>query len=188
MPLAASTASIALDALNLAQGDRGLVAGATGGVGSFFVQLAAGRGAHVIATALAQDEAYLRDLGAAETVQRGGDVAAAVRERYGDDVDGLLDLVSREPADFAALAAAVRSGGRAASALGAAGSDLPGGITATNVMNASEPARLRQLAGLIDAGTLRVPVQRRYSLARVGEAFADLQGQHTQGKLAITIA
>ena len=55
-------------------------------------------------------------------------------------------------------------------------------------MNASEPARLQQLAGLIDAGTLRVPVQRSYPLARVGEAFADLQGQHTQGKLAITIA
>ena len=56
VPLAASTASIALDALNLAQGDRVLVVGAPGGVGSFFVQLAADRGAHVIATALAQDE------------------------------------------------------------------------------------------------------------------------------------
>jgi len=188
VPLAACTASIALDALNLAQGDRVLVVGATGGVGSFFVQLAAGRGAHVIATALAQDEPYLRDLGAAETVQRGEDVAAVVRERHRDGVDALLDLVSREPADFAALAAAVRSGGRAASALGAAGDGLAGGLTATNVMNASEPARLQQLAGLIDAGTLRSPVQRTYPLARVGEAFADLQSQHTQGKLAITIA
>ena len=103
VPLAACTASIALDALNLAQGDRVLVVGATGGVGSFFVQLAADRGAHVIATALAQDEAYLRDLGAAETVQRGDDVAAAVRQRHGDGVDALFDLVSREPADFAAL-------------------------------------------------------------------------------------
>jgi NADPH:quinone reductase-like Zn-dependent oxidoreductase len=188
VPLAASTASIALDALNLAHGDRVLVVGATGGVGSFFVQLAADRGAQVIATGLAQDEAYLRDLGAAEIVERGEDVAAAVRQRHPDGVDALFDLVSREPADFAALAAAVKPAGRAASALGAAGSDLPGGITASNVMNASQPARLQQLAGLIDAGTLRSPVQRTYPLAQVGEAFADLQGQHTQGKLAITIA
>jgi NADPH2:quinone reductase len=188
VPLAASTASIALDVLNVAQGDRVLVVGATGGVGSFFVQCAAGRGAHVIATGLAQDEAYLGDLGATETVERGEGVVAEVRQRHGDGVDALFDLVSREPADFAALAAAVKPAGRAASALGAAGSDLPGGTTAANVMNASEPARLQQLAGLIDAGTLRVPVQRSYPLAQVGQAFADLQAQHTQGKLAITIA
>ena len=53
-PLAAITALAALDALALEPGETVLAVGATGGVGSFFVQLAAAAGAHVIATALAR--------------------------------------------------------------------------------------------------------------------------------------
>ena len=55
-PLAAVTALAALDALAPTAGETVLVVGATGGVGSFFVQLAAAAGATVIAPALTEDE------------------------------------------------------------------------------------------------------------------------------------
>jgi NADPH2:quinone reductase len=61
-PVAALTAIAAFDALAPAAGEDVLVVGATGGVGSFFVQLAASAGANLIAPALAEDEVYLRDL------------------------------------------------------------------------------------------------------------------------------
>ena len=49
------------------------------------------------------------------------------------------------------------------------------------------PANLERLAGLLDAGTLRVPIQRSFSLEQAGEALEALPATHTQGKLGLTI-
>ena len=100
---------------------------------------------------------YLRDLDAGETIDRTTDVTAAIRERHPDGINALLDLVNRDPATFAANTAVLTAGGRAASALGAAGGDLPSRVSTKNVMNASEPARFEQLARLIDSGKLTGP-------------------------------
>ncbi len=94
-PVAALTAIAAFDALAPAAGEDVLVIGATGGVGSFFVQLAASVGANVIAPALPEDESYLRDLGVSEILDRNADLAAAVREAHPDGVDALFDVVSQ---------------------------------------------------------------------------------------------
>jgi NADPH:quinone reductase-like Zn-dependent oxidoreductase len=47
--------------------------------------------------------------------------------------------------------------------------------------------QLGRLAGLLADGTLTVPIQASYPLAQTGQALADLTGQHTQGKLAVTL-
>jgi NADPH2:quinone reductase len=177
-PLAAITALAALDALALAEGDAVLVVGATGGVGSFFVQLAAGAGAHVVAPVLAEDHHYVRELGVAELLDRNGDVAAAVRERHPGGVDAILDVVSQTPD-----ASLLKQGGRLASPLGAAG-EGPGRF---NVMAISTTANLQRLAPLIDSGELRVPIPHSYRLEQAGEALQALPATHTQGKLGVTI-
>ena len=51
-----------------------------------------------------------------------------------------------------------------------------------------DPAALDRLAGLLDAGSLRVPIQRAYGLEEAGEALAAPTATHTQGKLAISVA
>jgi NADPH2:quinone reductase len=177
-PLAAITALAALDALALAEGDAVLVVGATGGVGSFFVQLAAGAGAHVVAPVLAEDHHYVRELGVAELLDRNGDVAAGVRERHPGGVDAILDVVSQTPD-----ASLLKQGGRLASPLGAAG-EGPGRF---NVMAISTTANLQRLAPLIDSGELRVPIPHSYRLEQAGEALQALPATHTQGKLGVTI-
>src|SRR3954465_3347567 len=83
-PLAGIAAIMAIDALELAEGDTVLIVGATGGVGSLAVQLAARAGATVVAPALHEDEAHVRELGVSELLPRDGDLAAAARERYPD--------------------------------------------------------------------------------------------------------
>jgi NADPH:quinone reductase-like Zn-dependent oxidoreductase len=183
-PLAGVTAMEAVDALELSGGDTVLMIGATGGVGSFAVQLAARAGATVIASALPEDHAYLRDLGVSELVDRGGDVAAAVRERHPDGVDALLDLVTYTPDDFEAHAAALRPGGRGASPVRAAG-EGPG---RTNVMSVPTVENLDRLGRLLADGTLKVPIQARYDLAQAGEGMQALASTHTQGKLAVRIS
>src|SRR5215204_338743 len=62
-PLAGIAAIMAIDALDLVEGDTVLIVGATGGVGTLAVQLAAGAGATVAAPALPEDQVYLRELG-----------------------------------------------------------------------------------------------------------------------------
>lgn len=179
-PLAGIAALSAIDALDLSEGDTVLIVGATGGVGSFAVQLAARAGATVVAPARPEDEEYLRDLGVSELLPRDGDLAATARERYPDGFDAVLDLVNYGPGVPASL---VKGGGRVASPTGAAG-EGPG---RTMVMAAPTPENLRRLAGLLSDGSLRVPVQATYDLAQAPEALTALAASHTQGKLAVRI-
>ncbi len=178
-PLAGLTALGALDAFELSKGATVLVVGAPGGVGSFFVQLAAAAGANVIAPALPEDHEYLRGLGANEIIDRDADAAAYVREHYPEGVDALLDVVSQTPD-----ASTLKPGGRLASPLGAAG-EGPG---RANLMASPTASGLERLADLLAAGALRVPVQRTYPLEQARAALEALPRTHTQGKLALTIA
>lgn len=178
-PLAAITALAALDALAPAEGETVLVIGAAGGVGSFFVQLAAKARAHVIAPGLPEDADYLRELGAAEIYGRNADLETTIRDRHPDGVDAILDLVSFTPQD-----SLLEKGGRLASPLAAAG-EGPGRF---NIVAQPTLENLQRLAELLDDGTLRVPIQNSYELAHAGEALAAFGSTHTQGKLSISIS
>jgi NADPH2:quinone reductase len=171
-PLAAITALAARDALAPVRDETVLVIGATGGVGTFFVQLAAEAGAHVIASAFAEDEGYLRDLGVREILDRNAEWAA-------HGVDAILDLVSYAPQD-----AFLKEGGRLASTLGAAGE----GPQRFNLVAQPTAANLRRLAELLDSGALRVHIQRSWELAEAADALHALGSSHTQGKLGLRIA
>ena len=137
----------------------------------------------MIAPGLPEDGEYLRGLGVAEVLDRDGDVAAQVRERHPDRVDALADFASRSPEELNAYAAVVRDGGRIASSNGVAG-DGPG---RTNVMAVPTREHLERVARLLADGTLSVPIQASYPLAQADQALKDLTGQHTQGKLAVTL-
>ena len=179
-PLAGIAAIMAIDALELSEGDTVLIVGATGGVGSLAVQLAARAGATVVAPALPEDEAYLRELGVSELLPRDGALAAAARERHPDGFDAVLDLVNYAPDVPAALA---KEGGRVASPTGAAG-EGPG---RTMIMAAPTPENLERLARLLADSTLRVPIQATHELAQAPDALAALPTTHTRGKLAIRV-
>ncbi len=179
-PLSGITAVTAIDALDLSEGDVLLIAGATGGVGSLAVQLAARAGARIIAPALPEDGLFLRGLGVSEIVPRDGDVIAAVRQRFPDGVDALLDLVNYSPGSYDA---ALKDAARIASPTGAAGE----GPRRTMVMAAPTSENLQRLGQLLANGTLRVPVQATDQLTQAPQALAALTGEHTQGKLAIQV-
>ena len=180
-PLAGIAAIMAVDALELSEGDTVLIVGATGGVGSLAVQLAARAGATAVAPALTEDEPHLRGLGVSELLHRNGDLAAAARERHPDGFDAVLDLVHYAPDVPATLA---KEGGRVASPTGAAG-EGPG---RTMIMAAPTPENLERLARLLADGTLRVPIHATYELAQAPDALAAVPTTHTRGKLAIRVA
>jgi NADPH:quinone reductase-like Zn-dependent oxidoreductase len=177
-PLAGISALAALDALAPAQGETVLVIGATGGVGSFFVQLAAETGAHLIAPALPEDEDYLRELGVTDILDRNADFDTTVRQHHPDGFDAILDLVNFTPQETL-----LKEGGRLASPLGAAGE----GAQRFNLMAQPTPDNLQRFADLLDRGALRVHVQQTYDLAHAADALQHLTERHTQGKIGLTI-
>jgi NADPH:quinone reductase len=181
-PLAAITALASIDALRLTPGESVLIVGASGGVGTGAVQLAVTAGATVIAPAFAEDEAYLHRLGVSDVVPRDVDIVHAVRERYPEGVDALIDLVSLgAPGTYDG---AVKDGGRVSSSVNAAG-EGPG---RTNVMAVPSHENLERVAVLLETGALELSIQKTYDLDTAPNALRDLANGHTQGKLAIRVA
>jgi len=182
--VAGTTAMNAVEAVAPVDGSTVLVVGATGGVGTFAVQLAAGRGAYVIATVLPGDEDFVTSLGAVETVDYTTDLATAIRDRHPDGIDGLIDLVNRDPAVFSALTGLVRDGGRATSVVGAAGDATEiGGVAVSN--SNGDTAHLATMARLIADGSVRAAISRTYPLADAAQAMSDLSSLHSLGKRVI---
>ena len=184
--VAATTAMSAVAAIDPSEDATVLIVGATGGVGTFAIQLAAVRRARVIASVMPGDEDVVTALGAAETVDYTKDVIGAVRERHPEGIDAVIDLVHRDPGEFGALVALVRAGGRATSALGGAGDATE--IGEVQVQNAGgDPSHLGALASMMEEGTLKAAIRRTYPLADAAQALADFTNNHTVGKLVITM-
>jgi NADPH:quinone reductase-like Zn-dependent oxidoreductase len=182
--LAGAAALAAVDAVAPLPGQTVLVSGATGGVGAFAVQLAAARGAYVVGTARpGEDDAYLRDLGARDTVDFTGDVPAAVVALRRGGIHAVVHLAG----DGLELADLLVPGGRIASTLDLSGDQLDGrAVQATPVMAVPASGTLGRLAADVVNGQLTVPVQRTYALADVPQALADFAAG-TRGKLAISV-
>jgi NADPH:quinone reductase len=188
LPLAGSAALDLLDAIDAHEGDVVLIVGATGGVGSLAVQLAVRAGLTVVATAKPDEDAFVRELGAAETIDySAGSVAEVVRRHHPDGVAALIDLVDQKDA-LAALASIVRPGGHIATLLGAADIDelTTRGLVGHNVGAVPTADKLNTLGELASSGALRVPIQASYPLDRVSEALAVFQ-QGTLGKLVVSV-
>ena len=110
-PCSYSTAENMLHRARVVAGERVLITGASGGVGSAAVQLAAARGAEVAAVAASAKHAALRTIGAGQVVDRNDDLVAA----FGADAfDTVIDVVGG--AGWPSLLSVLRRGGRYATA------------------------------------------------------------------------
>jgi NADPH2:quinone reductase len=178
--LAGSAAVDALTAAEVKPGERVLVSGATGGVGNWVVQLATRAGATVIATAHTDEEkALVTSLGATETVDYTGDVAAQVKD---------VDVVFHLAGDPAVLLGTLRGGGRFVSTLGATAEQLGADEhTVVAVFANPAPETLDRLAAHHAQGETRLAIERVYPLDEALAAIAHFGGG-TTGKIVVSIA
>lgn len=187
--LASVTATMCLDAAGVGDGSVVLINGATGGVGSYATQIAKARGAHVIASARpGAEDKHVRALGADEVIDwSAGDVMAQVVALHPDGVDALIDLVTGDPAAFAALAVGVlKPGGKAATTLSAADPELLDGREGTNVWSAPDTERMRTVAELVATGRVRAPVTEVYDFDALEDAFEAVR-RGAVGKVGVRV-
>ncbi|WP_424940172.1 zinc-binding dehydrogenase [Aliiroseovarius sp. S253] len=119
-PCSYSTSENMLTRARVGEGDRVLVTGASGGVGSATVQLARARGAEVVALTSPAKIPLLEELGAAKALDRSADLVAELGR---DSIDVVIDLVAGP--GWPALLDVMRRGGRYAVAGAIGGAEVP---------------------------------------------------------------
>jgi len=188
VPTAGLTALVLVDALNPRPGQTVLIVGASGGVGSFAVQLAVARGATVVATARPEAAARLRALGAHEVVEP-AEVHSRVTESHPKGVDALVDVVDAGPA-FERLTGLVHPDGWVLSTIGAASAEKvsAAGLHGGNLSVHPSSELQRRFTELIDEGAVTIPIESRIRLPAAPEAIAKSRAGKAQGKTVIDLA
>jgi NADPH:quinone reductase-like Zn-dependent oxidoreductase len=161
-----------------------LVNGAAGGVGHFAVQLAKWKGAHVIAVASGEHEAFLRELGADEFI----DYTKDRPEDIAHDIDLVVDTVGG-PHSRRFLRTLKRGGALFPVYLAEFDPEEVAelGVVVSSTQVRSDGQQLEQLAGLIEAGTVRVAIDSTYPLADAQQAHERAARGHIEGKIVLTV-
>jgi NADPH:quinone reductase-like Zn-dependent oxidoreductase len=177
-------------------GHRVLVTGASGGVGSYAVQLAKAAGAHVTGVSSPAKVDLVRALGADDVVDR-------TREDFADGsrhYDVIIDIAGNPT--LSRLRRALTPHGTAVLTGGEGGGSMTGGMNRqlaglalspfvgqrlTTFIGTVRTPDLERLVALVAAGTLTPSVDRTYPLEQVPDAMRRLEAGEARGKVAITV-
>lgn len=197
VPISAATALQALtDHGHVEPGQHVLVIGASGGVGSYAVQLATALGAQVSGVASTDKLDLVRSLGADHVIDYTREDFAGIGERF----DLILDIGGNP--SLSRLRRALTPTGTAVIVGGEHGGNLTGGMNRTlralalsrfvgqrfaNFINKERASDLDRLTAFIEAGQVIPSIDRTYPLERVPEAMRHLEAGQARGKVAITV-
>jgi NADPH:quinone reductase-like Zn-dependent oxidoreductase len=188
LPLAGLTALAAVEALEPLKDKVVVVIGATGAVGSFFVQLAAKRGASVVALARPANADYARGLGAAEVVDHTADAVATIRASRPAGIDTIADFTGNQTL-LGGVSTLLKAGGVIAST-GARQLDAEAyaarGLTVV-AANRLPLDRLADITRAVEVDGIRPPHIERHPLADAAAAVARVGQRHNRGKVVLTI-
>ncbi|MDQ2752533.1 MAG: NADP-dependent oxidoreductase [Bacteroidota bacterium] len=192
VPLAALTAWAGIFEFGKLQaGQRLLIHGASGGVGSFAVQFAKAKGAYVIAIASTQNLDYLQELGADEVI----DYKSQKFEDLLQGIDVVFDASPlRDNNERMKSVIVLKEGG----ILVSVNLDFPfnneliaalAKKNAKGELVANQPRKdwLEEMAKLIDEGKVKVAISKVYSLEQVAEAHRESETWHVRGKLILEV-
>jgi NADPH:quinone reductase-like Zn-dependent oxidoreductase len=174
-----------VDVTEVAKGQRVLITGVAGGVGSAAAQTAKARGAVVIGTASAQHNAYLRSIGVDQMI----DYTKVDFETQVGHVDVVIDTVGGETA-----VRAMKTLPRGGWFVSTGSHDLDAqcaqaGLKCAPYSSAADVARriYEQVASLVSAGKLEVNIDKSFALADASQARAYSMAGHAEGKIILLV-
>lgn len=181
VPLAGLTAWHGLTEVGgLKPGQRVLIHGASGGVGSYAVQIAKALGAFVIGTAQARNQSLLLELGVDQAI----DYTAVPFDRAVSDVDLVIDTIGGDTEKRSWIV--LKKGGTLASTVSQATAPHAG-VTGKYIANHPSGPGLRELAKLAEAGKLRPIVETVLPLAETRKGHELSQTGHVRGKIVLQV-
>lgn len=188
LPIAGITALQALrDHGAIEAGQRVLVIGASGGVGTFAVQIAKAHGAHVTGVCSTVNLDLVRSIGADAGVDYTREDFTTTDQRY----DVILDAVGSRPLSesrraLSADGVLVAVAGSGEGDPGLDDTEAPGRVT--SMMGRPNPVDLEHLAALVSEGKVTPVIDRRYPLDGVPDAIRYLETERARGKVIITVS
>lgn len=199
MPIAAITALQGLrDCGGVRQGQRVLINGAAGGVGTFAVQIARSLGAHVTAVCSGRNARMVEGLGADRMI----DYTRQDFTQSGAQYDVIFDLVGNQP--LSALRRALTPDGTNVGCGGGGpekpSSELLAGMLKqavlgrftrqklVGVLAKVNSADLKVLGEMVESGRLKAVIERTYPLEHAADALRLVETCHVHGKVALSIA
>jgi NADPH:quinone reductase len=175
------TAFAAVRAIDPAEGDTVVVSAAAGGVGTVTVQLLQVKGAKVVGLASESHHDWLREKGVTP-VAYGEGVLGRILEATPDGIDGFIDLFGPE---YVELAIELDVPPEKIETIIAWEKAQEVGAKAEGSGDATSPEILGEMAELVAAGKIEVPIAATYPLDEVREAFEQLEDRHTLGKIVL---
>jgi NADPH:quinone reductase-like Zn-dependent oxidoreductase len=179
--VAGTTAYAAVRAVALSAGDTVVVSGAAGGVGSIAVQLARNAGAKVMGLSSDANQKWLTGHGVIP-VTYGAGVEDRIRAASGGKVDAFIDTFGSGYVELALKLGVAPN--RIDTIIDFAAAAKYGVKTEGNHEGATAEV-LGQLAGLLAAGRLEIPIAKVYPLADVRDGYRELEQRHTRGKIVL---
>lgn len=197
VPLAATTASLCINAADPMPGNSILINGASGGVGTFAIQLAKSKGLHVTAVVSTRNLAQAETLGADRLIDYTTDSVSG-DDTYDVVVDLVGNLTLRELRSLLRPHGALVLSGGGVSGRGRIigpmklliGAQLYARFSGRRLFvpqAAPTTEVLEQLAALIAAGTVTPVIDRRFDLAHTADAVDYLEREHARAKVVITV-
>jgi len=178
--VAGATAYAAVRAVSLSDGDTVVVSGAAGGVGSIAVQLARLAGATVIGLASQANHEWLAGHGVIPVAYGDG-----VADRIGDAADQIDAFIDTFGADYVQLALGLGVKPSRVDTIVNFGAVQEYGVKAEGNAAGASASVLAELAALIAAGQLEVPVAATFPLTEVRAAYRRLAEGHIRGKIVL---
>jgi NADPH2:quinone reductase len=175
------TAYAAVRAVHVEPGDTVAVSAAAGGVGTVVVQLLRVRGARVLGIASPANADWLTAHGAIP-VAYGDGLAERLRSAAPNGIAAFIDLFGPDYLDLAVELGIPLDRIETIAAFARA-QEL--GTKAEGSVDASTTEVLTEMAGLVASGAIEIPIAATYPLARVADAFAELEPRHTRGKIVL---
>jgi len=183
--VASITGIRAVIATKLTKGDRLLITGVAGGVGSAAAQAAKAKGVYVIGTATARHNDYLRSIGVDEVI----DYSQGKFEDHVHNVDAVLDTVGGDTSERSL--STLKKGGRF---LSTARGDLDAACAAAGVVciprspaHGQDRSVLDEVSSLADSGKLKIKVDKTFPLSQAAEAQQFGEQGHTEGKIILIV-
>jgi NADPH:quinone reductase len=175
------TAFAAVRAIDPAEGDTVVVSAAAGGVGTVTVQLLQVKGAKVVGLASESHHDWLREKGVTP-VTYGEGVLGRILEATPDGIDGFIDLFGPE---YVELAIELDVPPEKIETIIAYEKAQEVGAKSEGSADATSPEILAEMAELVAAGRIELPIAATYPLDEVREAFEQLEDRHTLGKIVL---
>lgn len=185
LPIAGNTALECMRSLDLRKGDRLFIAGASGAIGTFVIQLAAAKGILVSGSASEKNHEYMKSLGVEKTVDyHDSNWKNEIKEWSGGGVSAALAI---QPGTAIDSIEVVKDGGKVITVSGDSDQVVPErGISVQQMGHHNDTReKIMEMVDAVSKGEIRVVIEKDYPFEQALDALKKTETRHAKGKLIV---